>query len=137
MHLLRSYRPSLTRVAVLAVAALSLAALGCPKQEDLPAAPEFVAPPTPTDLVVTLLDAQLNPPEYDYNFTWTVSDPSQVDHYRIYLLGGGFVPDELLFETPNTTYDATFGFSLTGLQFAVSAVSPEGIEGNGRVTLVQ
>ena len=38
-----------------------------------------------------------------------MSDPSNVDHYRLYLLGGGFVLDELLFETPsNTTFPATF-----------------------------
>ena len=137
MHIFRWYRPDLIRVATLAVALLSLGALGCPKQEDLPTAPDFVVPPTPTNFVITLVDAQVNPPEYSYDFSWTVSDPSQVDHYRLYLLGGGFVPDELLFETPNTTYPAVFSYSLAGLQFAVSAVSPDGIEGQGRVTIIQ
>ena len=131
------YRPALIRVATLAVALLSIGALGCPKQEDLPAAPDIVVPPTPTNFVITLVDAQVNPPQYDYDFTWTMSDPSNVDHYRLYLLGGGFVPDELLFETPNTTFPATFSYSLVGLQFAVSAVSPEGVEGVGRTTIIQ
>mgnify|MGYP003693621171 CR=1 FL=1 len=63
MHRFHWYRPALIRAATLAVAALlSIAALGCPKQEDLPAAPEIVVPLTPTNFVVTLVDAQVDPP---------------------------------------------------------------------------
>lgn len=137
MHRFGWYRVDLVRVATVAVALLSVGALGCPKHENLPTAPDYVTPPTPTNFVITLVDAQLNPPEYTYDFSWAVSNANQVDHYRLYVLGGGVIPDQLLFETPNTTFPYTFDYSLAGLQFAVSAVSPDGIEGQGRVAIAQ
>lgn len=118
------------QVLVLSLAVSLLGVVGCPKQESFPAALDVVAPPTPTNFVITRVDPQ----DFDYDFSWSVSDPGAVDHYRVYLIGGGALGgDELLFETPNTFYPATFTFSLTGLQFAVSAVSPENVEGNRRV----
>lgn len=120
--------------AALALAILALGMLGCPKQEDFPAALDVVAPPTPSNFVITRVDPQGG---FDYDFAWTISDPSEVDFYRVYLVGGGPLgADELIFETPDTTYLTTFTFSLDGLQFAVSAVSDGGIEGERRVTTV-
>lgn len=116
----------------LSLAVLLLGVVGCPKQEDFPAALDVEVPPTPTNFVITRVD----PTEFDYDFSWSISDPAAVDHYRVYLVGGGALGgDELLFETPNTFYPATFTFSLTGLQFAVSAVSPGSVEGNRRVAV--
>ncbi len=112
-----------TRAAVLVLGLASMALVGCPKQEDFPAALDLVVPPTPTNFVIS------NPSGTTYDFAWEVSDPSQVDVYRLYLLGGGFGPDELLLETPTPSHTQTFGFSVTGLQFAVSAVNVEGVEG--------
>jgi hypothetical protein len=119
--------PASLRAAALTLAFISLGTLGCPEQENLPAAPDLVAPPTPSDFVITLMSGT------QYNFAWAVSDPTNVDRYRVYLLGGGFVPDELLFETTLTSDQHDAGISLRGLQFAVTAVSPDGIEGDGPV----
>ena len=96
---------------------------GCPKQDDFPAALNVTAPATPTNFVIT------NPSGTTYTFEWTaVSGP--VDHYRLYLLGNGLGPDELLAETTLTSITPpAFGFSAEGLQFAGSAVSDEGVEG--------
>ncbi len=125
MRFVRTHRFPI-QMATFALAILLVGVVGCPKQEDFPAALDLVVPPTPANFVITRVDPDLN----DYDFSWTVADPTNVDHYRMYLIGGGqFGQDELLFETPNTTYPATFGFELTGLQFAVSAVSQQGVEG--------
>jgi hypothetical protein len=116
------------RAVYVSLALLSLGALGCPQHADFPAQLELIVPPQPTNFVIT------NPQDLDYDFSWEVSDPTDVDHYRVYLVGSGFNDDELLFETPNTTYLATLQFPATDLQFAVSAVSTQGVEGQRTVT---
>jgi hypothetical protein len=102
---------------------VSLAAVvGCPKQEDFPAALDLVVPPTPSDFVITNVGTA-------YTFSWNTSDPTDVDHYVIYLLGGGFVPDEVWDEAPSSPYSYDNGVYLTNLHFAVSAISTQGVEG--------
>lgn len=126
MRFVRTHRFPI-QLATLVLAILLVGVVGCPKQEDFPAALDLTVPPTPTNFVITRVDPDLT----DYDFSWSVGDPTDVDHYRMYLIGGGQLgQDEVLFETPNTTYPATFGFELTGLQFAVSAVSQQGVEGH-------
>ncbi len=116
------------------LAALSVGLLGCPKQEDLPSQIDFNVPPTPSNFVVSLADTT----DFVYTFEWAISSPGDVDRYRGYLVGAGVGgTDELLFETPNTSTTYTFGFSIEGLQFAVSAVGTNGVEGHRRVTSVQ
>lgn len=129
MHGSTSSRGFVARTAFVVLMVSLLGVVGCPKQEDFPAALDLVVPPTPTNFVITRVDPQ----DFDYDFTWEVNDPTDVDRYRVYLLGTGLIPDELLFETTNPFYYGTFTFSLTGLQFAVAAVSTQGVEGERAV----
>jgi hypothetical protein len=126
MHFSRSTHRTSFRATVIALPMLLLGAVGCPKQEDFPAALDLDVPPTPTNFVIS--NAGTN-----YTFAWDVSDPLAVDHYLVYLLGGGLAPDEVIIETPLTSVSYDVGFSLAGLQFAVSAVSAQGVEGEWTV----
>lgn len=122
--------PSIHRFALRAAFALLaislLAVVGCPKQEDFPAALDLDVPPTATSFDITNQGTV-------YTFAWTLSDPTEVDHYLIYLLGGEFAADEVIVETTDNPWIYDPGISLTGLQFAVSAVSAQGVEGERRV----
>jgi len=121
--------PSLGRFGRVAAVTLFgvLVLAGCPKQEDFPTALELDVPDTPADFVIS------NPSGTTYTFEWTAVAGS-VDHYRLYLLGNGLGPDELLAETALTSLTPpAFGFDAGGLQFAVSAVSTEGVEGQRAV----
>jgi len=110
-----------TGLATLALCGVLMLA-GCPKQEDFPAALDVTAPATPANFVIT------NPSGTTYTFEWTAVTGAV--NYRLYLLGNGLGPDELLGETTETNFTPpAFGFSAKGLQFAVSAVSDEGVEG--------
>jgi hypothetical protein len=110
------------RATTLALAVLALGVLGCPKQEDFPAALDLTAPPTPSDFEI------IDNGQTAYRFQWVVSDPTNVDRYRLYLMGGPFGP-ELVYEGTDPFYDETFGFSIQDLQFAVSAVGTNDVEG--------
>jgi hypothetical protein len=95
---------------------------GCPKQEDFPAAFDGTVPATPTNFVITNSSGTL------YTFEWQAV-PGAVN-YRLYLLGGGLGPDEFLAETTVTQIpDLDLGAVVKGLQFAVSAVNAENVEG--------
>ena len=119
-------------IAVLLVGLL-LAVAGCPKHENFPQPLNVQSVPTPFDFVITQPDTLL----FDYDFTWDINDPnSVVDRYRIYLVGSGLTADELLGETQQTTFLATFPFSVSGLRFAVSAVSTENVEGTATSRIV-
>ncbi len=122
MRSLSSIRCFSLRGGALALAVLLVGVVGCPKQENFPAALDVVVPPTPDTFTI------INPSGTAYEFDWAVSDPTNVDHYRLYLLGG-IQGAELLVETTEVFYDVTFGFSVEGLQFAISAVTAEGVEG--------
>jgi hypothetical protein len=115
-----------TSVAMLLLAAVLPLFTACPKHENFPQPLDVQPVPTPQNFVIT----QPDPDVYDYDFTWTVDDPNGVvDRYRIYLAGDEFTADEFLAETQQTTFLATFPFSVEGLRFAVTAVSTENIEG--------
>jgi len=117
--------PQTRRIRGFALAALaaSLAFVtACPKQEDFPAALDVIVPPTPEDFVIT------NPQDNDYDLNWTISDPGDVKNYRLYLVGLGLAP-ELLAEPTTTTYPITLPFDAGGLQFGLSAVSTDNVEG--------
>lgn len=109
-----------------------LAATGCTKHENFPTELETLPVPTPTSLVITRPDPQ----GFDYDFAWQVDDPDGVvDRVRIYLLGEGFVPDELIAETQDNPFMAQFSGAATGIRFAVSAISTEGIEGAAKTAV--
>jgi hypothetical protein len=117
-------RPVRVAVALSLLAGLVLTSVGCPKHENFPPALDLEPVPTPFDFVIT------NPQGTDYDFTWDIDDPDGVvDHYRVYLVGEGFAADELLGETDVPSFLVSFQISVTGLKFAVSAVSTENVEG--------
>jgi hypothetical protein len=109
----------------LALTATVAVLTGCPKHEDFPQAINLQVPPTPSNFVITQPDTML----FDYDFNWSVDDPTHVEFYRVYLSGQGVGPDELLTETNLTAFLATFPFSASGVRFAVSAVSEDHVEG--------
>ena len=117
----------LVRGVQLTVSGLALVVLaGCPKHENLPTALDVVTAPVPSSFVISSL-----PPtpqgNYPYDLTWTTSDPSVVDRYRLYLVEGGFVP-ELLAEPTNNQYSVSLPVNAVGLHFGLSAVSTGGVE---------
>jgi hypothetical protein len=125
------FRPVRTIAALCGMLALLVVLVsGCPKQENFPQPLAVDFPPVPGDFAIT----DPNPPSLDRDFTWSISDPSKVEGYRIYLLSTtGFGADELIGETNLTTFPATFPVSVTGLKFAVRAISTDNVEGNAAV----
>ncbi len=116
------------RAAALCLLVLLVGALGCPEHADFPAAVDLAVPPTPGNFVITYAGA--NPQGgYDYDLSWTISDATDVDRYRVYLLELGTAP-ELVAETTNTSLPATLPFQITGLQMGVAAVSTGNVEGH-------
>ena len=116
------------RAAELCLLVLSTGLLGCPEHADFPTQLDLVVPPTPSNFVITY--NQPNPQGgYDYDLSWTISDATNVDRYRVYLLEVGTAP-ELVAETTNTTLPATVPFLITGLQMGVAAVSTGNVEGH-------
>jgi hypothetical protein len=101
--------------------ALLFVLAGCPKQENFPAALDVDVPPTPTNFVITASGT-------DYTFEWEISDATDVQNYRLYVIGLGLTP-ELLAEPTTTSVQQTLPYNVTGLQFGVSAVSNGNIEG--------
>lgn len=107
-----------------------LALGGCPKHENFPAPLNVQPVPTPDSLRVERPDPQAN----DYDFHWYITDPDGVvDRVRIYVLGEGLFPDEEIVESSINPIEVTFPAPATGLRFAVSAISTEGVEGDKRV----
>lgn len=122
---LRSRQPAVIGVCLglLLVGLLS----GCPNQGDLQQPLALAFPPRPTDFAIT----DPNPPSLDRDFTWSISNPSAVTGYRLYLIDTtGFGQDELIGETTQTSFLATFPLTVTGLKFAVRAISTDNVEGN-------
>jgi hypothetical protein len=116
------------RAAAVCLLVLSVGLLGCPEHSDFPTQLELVVPPTPTNFVITYTGP--NPQGgYDYDLNWTISDATDVDHYRVYLLELGTAP-EFVAETINTSLPATLPFLITGLQMGVAAVSTGNVEGH-------
>lgn len=113
--------------AALAALAVALPLMtACPKHENFPQPLDVHVVPKPQSFVIT----QPDPDVYDYDFTWSIDDPDGiVVGYRIYAVGSAGGLDELIGETTQTSFLATFPFSVSGVQFAVSAVSSENVEG--------
>jgi hypothetical protein len=127
MRVIHSMMPG-RRAAVLCLLLLSIGVLGCPEHSDFPTQLDLVVPPTPGNFVITYTGP--NPQGgYDYDLSWTISDATYVDHYRVYLLELGTAP-ELVAETTNTSLPATLPFQITGLQMGVAAVSTGNVEGH-------
>jgi len=104
---------------------------GCPKHENFPTQLDVVEAPAPSQFQVAWKGTNANS-EFLYDLTWTISDDTNVDHYRLYLIGAGFVP-ELVHETDATETDAhilpiKLPGSAAGLQFGLSSVSTGFIE---------
>ena len=113
--------------AALAALAVALPLMtACPKHENFPQ-PLAVQPvPVPTNFSIT------NPSGTDYDLAWDIDDPDNlVVSYRIYVVGGNGIADQLIVETGTSTTSAqiTSPFSLSGYQLAVAAVSSENVEG--------
>ena len=126
---MRSIHPMMLRprAAAVCLLVLSTGLLGCPENADFPTQLDLVVPPTPSDFVITYTG--VNPQGgYDYDLSWTISDATTVDRYRVYLVSAG-LPPELVAETTNTALPATLPFQITGLEMAVSAVSTGNVEG--------
>jgi hypothetical protein len=100
---------------------------GCPKHENFPTALEITVPPTPSNFNITVPSSSTT-----YTFEWEISDPASVKGYRLYNIGLFATPELLADETTITGTEVTppaFGYSLSGLQFGVSAVSIDNVEG--------
>lgn len=111
--------------------AMVLVLAGCPKHENLPTALDVVEAAAPDSFKVTSLGVN-GSGTFDYDLTWTVSDATNVDRFRLYLVGAGFAP-ELVHETdPNETSDMALPVTLPsnaeGLQFGLSTVSTGSVE---------
>jgi hypothetical protein len=113
---------------VLAVASgtLLLVLGGCPKHEDFPTQLSLVEAPAPSDFVITALGVNSSG-TFDYDLNWTITDPTHVDRYRLYLVGAGLVP-ELVAEPTGNSFPITLPFNAEGLQFGLSTVSTGSVE---------
>jgi hypothetical protein len=121
------------RIFALGIVAMGILTLGCSKHENFPAVFNVTAPPTPSSLVVT------NPSGSNYDLSWSISDATNVQTYRVYLISpvgvdptsGELIYDEsLLIESPTTSImiDTVLPV-LPGSDFGVSAVSLDNVEG--------
>jgi hypothetical protein len=107
---------------------------GCPKHENFPTQIKAVEAPAPTNFVITSLGLNASG-TYDYDLSWTVSDPSHVDRYRLYLVGNGLVP-ELVQETSANSLPITLPFNAQGLQFGLSTVSTDLVESSMTIAII-
>ncbi len=119
---------AVVRAAALALG-LALALAACSKRHgDLPTPLGVTPPPTVTNFVVTQPDTT-NP--LDYDLAWSIADPSVVDHYRIYLVVSDIrgTTAEQVATTTTTTFLATLALPVPDVQFGVTVVTTEHVEG--------
>ncbi len=127
---MRFHSPRRSVLALVLLAGVLAVTVGCPSHEDFPQPLDVTYPPKPTSFVIT------NPQNFDYDFNWSISNPSIVKGYRIYLVGGGALGgDELIGETTSPTFLATFPLSVANLTFAVRAISTDNVEGLAAVAV--
>jgi hypothetical protein len=121
---------------VLAMAALALLFVlgGCPRHENFPTQLSLVEAPAPTDFVISSLGINSGG-TYDYDLSWTVSDPTNVDRYRLYLVGAGLAP-ELVQETTLNSLPISLPFNAEGLQFGLSTVSTGSVETSMTIAII-
>ena len=118
-------------VVVMAVLAVFAALGGCKKHENFPTQIDLIEAPAPDSFVV-VSNGINSDGAFDYDLTWQISDNTNVDHYRLYVVGQGFAP-ELVYETnANETSDMVLPITLPsngqGLQFGLSTVSTGSVE---------
>ncbi len=115
--------------ATVAALALVLVAGACSKRHGgLPAPLGVTPPPTVTNFVVTMPDSA-NP--LDFDLSWSIDDPSLVDHYRIYFVVAGprGTSSDLVATTTSTTFPATLAVPVPDVAFGVTVVTTEHVEG--------
>lgn len=120
------------KLAALVPACSALVLVGaCKKHENFPTALSLVEAPAPSDFTVTALGVNSSG-TFDYDLTWTVSDATDVDRFRLYLVGGGFLPELVHETTDQETSDLMIALTLpsnaAGLQFGLSTVSTGSVE---------
>jgi len=118
-------------VQTVACGALLVVLAGCPKHENFPTALEVVAAPAPSTFEV-IANGINTSGLYEYDLTWSISDATNVDRYRLYLVGAGLAP-ELVHETTDQETAAlalpiALPFNAEGLQFGLSTVSTGAVE---------
>jgi len=119
-------------LAMVAVAMLFVLG-GCPKHENFPTQLDLVEAPAPTDFVITALP--YTDGTYDYDLTWTVSDPTNVEGFRLYLVGAGLTP-ELVAEPTGNSLPVSLPFNAQGLQFGLSTVSTGSVESSMTTAII-
>src|SRR6476646_6222071 len=88
-HTMRRTR-IISRVVIVIAVLAGLAALGgCKKHENFPTQIEVVEAPAPSQFQVAWKGIDANDGAFLYDLTWTISDATNVDHYRLYLIGAG------------------------------------------------
>jgi len=107
---------------------------GCPKHENFPTQLSLVEAPAPTDFVITSNGINSSG-TFDYDLSWTVSDPTHVDRYRLYLVGAGVAP-ELVQETSANFLPISLPFNAEGLQFGLSTVSTGSVETSMTIAII-
>ncbi len=107
---------------LLVTAIVAFGATGCAKHEGLPTQLSLLTPPTPSNFVVT------SPAAGDFDLTWDISDPTNVDHYNVYLVDPFFGPAKVA-EAATTTFLASVPGVTGGVEFGVAAVTSENVEG--------
>lgn len=126
---MNSARVRFAMVILTLTAAVLLA--GCPKHENFPTTLEVVEAPAPSTFEI-ISNGINTSGEYEYDLTWSISDGTNVDRYRLYLVGGGMVP-ELVHETDDQETAAlalpvALPFNAEGLLFGLSTVSTGFVE---------
>jgi hypothetical protein len=119
-------RATRTTMLLIACGAMVLVLAGCPKHENFPTQVTLVTAPAPDTFVITALGVNATG-GFDYDLSWTVSDPTNVDRYRLYLVGAGLEP-ELVDEPTGTFLPVSLPFNAQGLQFGISTVSTGSVE---------
>jgi hypothetical protein len=117
-----------------AAIAMLLVLGGCPKHENFPTQLSLVEAPAPTDFVITSRGLNTSG-TYDYDLSWSVSDPTNVDRYRLYLVGAGLAP-ELVQETTANFLPISLPFNAEGLQFGLSTVSTGSVETSMTIAII-
>jgi len=131
---MRDTRFILKSALMLAAIAMLFVLGGCPKHENFPAQIDLVEAPAPTNFVITSLGLSSSG-SYDYDLSWTVSDATNVDHFRLYLVGISPTP-ELLDETTQNSLPISLPANAEGLRFGVSTVSTGFVESSLTTAIV-